>query len=53
MSLNVSLRIARPCGLATLDRLEGVDPAPFAPVGGLVEAPRAPGLGATPEQLLR
>ena len=25
----------------------------LAPVGGLVEAPRAPGLGATPEQLLR
>ena len=48
-----ALRIARPCGLATLDRLEGVDPGALAPVGGLVEAPRSPGLGATPEQILR
>jgi L-alanine-DL-glutamate epimerase-like enolase superfamily enzyme len=48
-----ALRIARPCGLATLDRLDGVDPGPLAPVGGLVEAPRSPGLGATPEHLLR
>jgi L-alanine-DL-glutamate epimerase-like enolase superfamily enzyme len=48
-----ALRIARPCGLATLDRLDGVDPGPLAPVGGLVEVPRAPGLGATPEALLR
>jgi L-Ala-D/L-Glu epimerase len=48
-----ALRIARPCGLATLDRLDGVDPGPLAPVGGLVEVPRSPGLGATPEQFLR
>jgi L-alanine-DL-glutamate epimerase-like enolase superfamily enzyme len=48
-----ALRIARPCGLATLGRLEGVDPGGLAPVGGLVEVPRSPGLGATPEQLLR
>jgi L-alanine-DL-glutamate epimerase-like enolase superfamily enzyme len=48
-----ALRIARPCGLATLDRLEGVDPGRLAPVAGLVEVPRSPGLGATPEQLLR
>ena len=48
-----ALRIARPCGLATLDRLDGVDPGVFAPVGGLVEVPRAPGLGATPDALLR
>jgi L-alanine-DL-glutamate epimerase-like enolase superfamily enzyme len=48
-----ALRIARPCGLATLDRLDGVDPGPFAPIGGLVEVPRSPGLGATPEQFLR
>jgi L-alanine-DL-glutamate epimerase-like enolase superfamily enzyme len=48
-----ALRIARPCGLATLERLDGVDPGPLAPVGGLVEVPRSPGLGATPEQILR
>ena len=48
-----ALRIARPCGLATLDRLDGVDPGPLAPVGGLVEVPRAPGLGATPAAYLR
>jgi L-alanine-DL-glutamate epimerase-like enolase superfamily enzyme len=48
-----ALRIARPCGLATLDRLDGVDPGAFAPVGGLLEVPRSPGLGATPEQFLR
>jgi L-alanine-DL-glutamate epimerase-like enolase superfamily enzyme len=48
-----ALRIARPCGLATLERLEGVDPAALAIVGGLMEVPRAPGLGATPEALLR
>jgi L-alanine-DL-glutamate epimerase-like enolase superfamily enzyme len=48
-----ALRIARPCGLATLERLEGVDAGTLLPVGGLVEVPRAPGLGATPEALLR
>jgi L-alanine-DL-glutamate epimerase-like enolase superfamily enzyme len=48
-----ALRIARPCGLATLDRLQGIDPGPLAPVGGVIEVPRAPGLGATLERLLR
>jgi L-alanine-DL-glutamate epimerase-like enolase superfamily enzyme len=48
-----ALRISRPCGLATLDRLAGVDAAGLAPVGGVIEVPRAPGLGATPEALLR
>jgi len=48
-----ALRIARPCGLATLDRLEGIDPGALAPVGGLVEVPRAPGLGATLPDFLR
>jgi L-alanine-DL-glutamate epimerase-like enolase superfamily enzyme len=48
-----ALRIARPCGLATLNRLDEVDPGSLAPVGGLVEVPRSPGLGATPEQFLR
>jgi L-alanine-DL-glutamate epimerase-like enolase superfamily enzyme len=48
-----ALRIARPCGLATLDRLDGVDPGGLAPVGGMVEVPGAPGLGATPGDLLR
>src|SRR5204862_528546 len=48
-----ALRIARPCGLATLDRLDGVDPGALAPVGGMLEVPRSPGLGATPEQFLR
>jgi L-Ala-D/L-Glu epimerase len=48
-----ALRVARPCGLATLDRLEGVDAGALGPVGGVIEAPRAPGLGATPEGLLR
>jgi L-Ala-D/L-Glu epimerase len=48
-----ALRIARPCGLATLDRLDGIDPGALAPVGGLVEVPRAPGLGATPADFLR
>jgi L-Ala-D/L-Glu epimerase len=48
-----ALRVARPCGLATLDRLEGVDAGALGPVGGVIEAPRAPGLGATPEALLR
>jgi L-alanine-DL-glutamate epimerase-like enolase superfamily enzyme len=43
-----ALRIARPCGLATLDRLEGVDPGTLVPVDGMLEVPRAPGLGATP-----
>ena len=48
-----ALRIARPCGLATLDRLEGVDPAPFAPADGLIAVPTAPGLGATLDGLPR
>jgi L-alanine-DL-glutamate epimerase-like enolase superfamily enzyme len=48
-----ALRIARPCGLATLERLEGMDPGPLTPVGGLIEVPRTPGLGATPDALLR
>jgi L-alanine-DL-glutamate epimerase-like enolase superfamily enzyme len=48
-----ALRIARPCGLATLDRLEGVDAGALAPVGGLIEVPRSPGIGATPAALLR
>jgi L-alanine-DL-glutamate epimerase-like enolase superfamily enzyme len=48
-----ALRIARPCGLATLDRLGGVDAGTLAPVAGMIEVPRAPGLGATPEQVLR
>jgi L-alanine-DL-glutamate epimerase-like enolase superfamily enzyme len=48
-----ALRIARPCGLATLDRLDGVDPGPLAPVAGMIEVPRAPGLGATISELLR
>jgi L-alanine-DL-glutamate epimerase-like enolase superfamily enzyme len=43
-----ALRIARPCGLATLDRLQGVDPGMLVPVDGMLEVPRAPGLGATP-----
>lgn len=42
-----ALRIARPCGLATLDRLEGLDAGALAPVGGMIEVPRGPGLGAT------
>jgi L-Ala-D/L-Glu epimerase len=48
-----ALRISRPCGLATLGRLENVDPGPLAPVGGVIEVPRGPGLGATPDALLR
>jgi L-Ala-D/L-Glu epimerase len=48
-----ALRIARPCGLATLDRLEGVDQGVLAPVAGMIEVPRSPGLGATPAALLR
>jgi L-Ala-D/L-Glu epimerase len=48
-----ALRISRACGLATLDRLDGVDPGALAAVGGLIEVPRAPGLGATPSGLLR
>jgi L-Ala-D/L-Glu epimerase len=48
-----ALRIARPCGLATLARLEGIDPGALTPVGGLLEVPRAPGLGATPDAYLR
>ena len=48
-----ALRISRPCGLATLGRLESIDPGPLAPVGGVIEVPRGPGLGATPDALLR
>jgi L-alanine-DL-glutamate epimerase-like enolase superfamily enzyme len=48
-----ALRIARPCGLATLDRFDRFDPGALAPVGGLVRVPRAPGLGATPADFLR
>jgi L-alanine-DL-glutamate epimerase-like enolase superfamily enzyme len=48
-----ALRIARPCGLATLDRFDRIDPGALAPVGGLVQVPRAPGLGATPADFLR
>jgi L-Ala-D/L-Glu epimerase len=48
-----ALRISRPCGLATLGRLENIDPGPLAPVGGVIEVPRGPGLGATPDALLR
>lgn len=48
-----ALRVARPCGLATLDRLAGVDAAALAPVGGMIAVPRSPGLGATLEPLLR
>jgi L-alanine-DL-glutamate epimerase-like enolase superfamily enzyme len=48
-----ALRIARPCGLATLDRLEGLEPEQLAPVGGVIEVPRAPGLGATIDTVFR
>ena len=48
-----ALRIARPSGLATLDRFDGIDPGRLAPVGGVVEVPRAPGLGATIDAVLR
>jgi L-Ala-D/L-Glu epimerase len=48
-----ALRISRPCGLATLGRLDNIDPGPLAPVGGVIEVPRGPGLGATPDALLR
>jgi L-Ala-D/L-Glu epimerase len=48
-----ALRISRPCGLATLGRLENIDPGPLTPVGGVIEVPRGPGLGATPDALFR
>ncbi len=41
-----ALRVELPCGLATLGLFEELDEGPFAPVGGTIAVPRAPGLGA-------
>jgi L-alanine-DL-glutamate epimerase-like enolase superfamily enzyme len=45
-----ALRVELPCGLATLDMFEDLDPGPLVPVAGRIAVPREPGLGVKPAE---
>ncbi|MSX02441.1 MAG: hypothetical protein F2813_04680 [Actinobacteria bacterium] len=45
-----ALRITTPCGLATLDRFDGVDGGLLAPTGGEITVPLGAGLGVGPAE---
>lgn len=45
-----ALRIAIPCGLATLDRFDGFDGGLLAPSDGAISVPLGPGLGVGPAE---
>ncbi len=45
-----ALKLDVPCGLATLELFEGLDPGPLTPVRGAIAVPRGPGLGVKPAE---
>jgi len=45
-----ALRITQACGLATLDRFDGLDGGLLAPSDGAITVPLGPGLGVGPAE---